>query len=56
MTPEQQQEEKDKTAQKNRGDLRHHALMLRSLLHSPWLAHRTHGAVDQNGNHGWWPG
>ncbi len=55
MTPEQQQEEKDKAAQKNRGDLRHHALdaaVIASTL--PWLAHRTHGAVDENGNHGWW--
>jgi hypothetical protein len=54
-TPEQQQKWKDEAAQKNRGDLRHHALdaaVIASTL--PWLAHRTHGAVDENGNHGWW--
>lgn len=55
MPPEQQEEEKQKAAEKNRGDLRHHALdaaVIASTL--PWLAHRTHGAVDENGNHGWW--
>lgn len=55
MTPEQQQESREKTAQKNRGDLRHHALdamVIASTL--PWLANRTHGAKDENGNFGWW--
>jgi 5-methylcytosine-specific restriction endonuclease McrA len=55
MTPEQRQESREKTAQKNRGDLRHHALdamVIASTL--PWLAHRTHGAKDEAGNVGWW--
>lgn len=41
--------------EKNRGDLRHHALdamVISSTL--PWLAHRTHGAKDEFGNFGWW--
>jgi hypothetical protein len=55
MTPEQQQKSREETAKKNRGDLRHHALdamVIASTL--PWLAHRTHGATDENGHHGWW--
>jgi hypothetical protein len=41
--------------EKNRGDLRHHALdamVISSTL--PWLAHLTHGAKDEFGNFGWW--
>jgi 5-methylcytosine-specific restriction endonuclease McrA len=54
-TPEQQEEWRQEAARKNRGDLRHHALdamVIASTL--PWLAHRTHGAKDENGNYGWW--
>lgn len=54
-TPEQQEEWKQQATQKNRGDLRHHALdamVIASTL--PWLAHRTHGAKDEKGHHGWW--
>ena len=54
-TPEQQEEWKREATQKNRGDLRHHALdamVIASTL--PWLAHRTHGAKDEKGHHGWW--
>ncbi len=48
-------EEQDILKEKNRGDLRHHALdaiVIACTL--PWLAHRTHGATDEEGNHGWW--
>lgn len=41
--------------EKNRGDLRHHALDAMVISCTwPWLAHRTHGATDEFGNHGWW--
>ena len=41
--------------EKNRGDLRHHALDAMVISCTlPWLAHRTHGAKDEFGNHGWW--
>jgi hypothetical protein len=48
-------EEQKQFTEKNRGDLRHHALdamVIASTL--PWLAHRTHGAKDELGRHGWW--
>ena len=51
LPPEQQKQFQEK----NRGDHRHHALdaiVIACTL--PWLAHRTHGATDQWGNHGWW--
>lgn len=42
-------------ANKNRGDLRHHALDAMVIATTlPWLAHRTHGATDELGRHGWW--
>lgn len=42
-------------AEKNRGDLRHHALDAMVISCTlPWLAHRTHGAKDEFGNFGWW--
>ncbi|MEK7675810.1 MAG: type II CRISPR RNA-guided endonuclease Cas9 [Verrucomicrobiota bacterium] len=48
--PEQKQ-----FTEKNRGDLRHHALDAMVIACTlPWLAHRTHGAKDEFGNHGWW--
>lgn len=48
-------EEKQQFTEKNRGDLRHHALDAMVIACTlPWLAHRTHGAKDENGNHGWW--
>ncbi len=41
--------------EKNRGDLRHHALDAMVIACTlPWLAHRTHGAKDVFGRHGWW--
>jgi hypothetical protein len=41
--------------EKNRGDLRHHALDAMVIACTlPWLAHRTYGATDEFGNHGWW--
>jgi hypothetical protein len=41
--------------EKNRGDLRHHALDAMVIACTlPWLAHRTHGAKDDQGRHGWW--
>jgi hypothetical protein len=41
--------------EKNRGDLRHHALDAMVIACTlPWLAHRTFGAKDAWGNHGWW--
>ena len=48
-------EEQNQFTEKNRGDHRHHALdaiVIACTL--PWLAHRTHGAKDQFGRHGWW--
>lgn len=55
MTPEQQQAQKEETSRKNRGDLRHHALDAMVIACTlPWLAHRTYGATDDRGNHGWW--
>ncbi len=48
--PEQKQ-----FTEKNRGDLRHHALDAMVIACTlPWLAHRTHGTKDAQGNHGWW--
>jgi hypothetical protein len=47
--------EQKQFTEKNRGDLRHHALdavVIACTL--PWLAHRTHGATDEFGRHGWW--
>ena len=47
--------QKEQFTEKNRGDLRHHALDAMVISCTlPWLAHRTHGATDENGNHGWW--
>jgi hypothetical protein len=41
--------------EKNRGDLRHHALDAMVICCTlPWLAHLTHGARDEFGNFGWW--
>lgn len=49
------EEERAQWAEKNRGDLRHHALDAMVIACTlPWLAHRTHGATDEFGNHGWW--
>ncbi len=51
LTPQEQAQ----FAEKNRGDLRHHALDAMVIACTlPWLAHRTHGATDECGNHGWW--
>lgn len=48
-------EEQKQFTEKNRGDLRHHALDAMVIACTlPWLAHRTHGATDEYGNHGWW--
>lgn len=48
-------QEKELFGEKNRGDLRHHALDAMVISCTlPWLAHRTHGAVDEFGRHGWW--
>lgn len=48
-------EEQNQFTEKNRGDLRHHALDAMVIVCTlPWLAHRTHGAKDQFGRHGWW--
>lgn len=58
LTPEQQTEHKNLvrlTQEKNRGDLRHHALDAMVIVCTlPWLAHRTHGVKDEFGRHGWW--
>jgi hypothetical protein len=49
------EEEQKQFTEKNRGDLRHHALDAMVIACTlPWLAHRTHGATDQFGRHGWW--
>ncbi len=49
------QQEQTQFTEKNRGDLRHHALDAMVIAVTlPWLAHRTHGATDPFGNHGWW--
>jgi hypothetical protein len=49
------EEEQKQFTEKNRGDLRHHALDAMVIACTlPWLAHRTHGATDELGNHGWW--
>lgn len=49
------EEEQRQLQEKNRGDLRHHALDAMVIACTlPWLAHRTHGAIDEYGNHGWW--
>lgn len=48
-------EEQKQLGEKNRGDLRHHALDAMVIACTlPWLAHRTHGAKDALGRHGWW--
>jgi hypothetical protein len=48
-------EEQTQFTEKNRGDLRHHSLDAMVIACTlPWLAHRTHGATDQFGHHGWW--
>jgi CRISPR-associated endonuclease Csn1 len=48
-------EEQKQFTEKNRGDLRHHALDAMVIVCTlPWLAHRTHGAIDEFGRHGWW--
>jgi CRISPR-associated endonuclease Csn1 len=55
MTPEEQDKKKIEVQEKNRGDLRHHSLDAMVICCTlPWLAHRTHGAKDQFGQHGWW--
>ena len=47
--------EQNQFTEKNRGDLRHHALDAMVIACTlPWLAHRTHGATDEFGRHGWW--
>lgn len=47
--------EQKQFSEKNRGDLRHHALDAMVIACTlPWLAHRTYGAKDAFGNHGWW--
>lgn len=48
--------EKEQMQQKNRGDLRHHALDAMVIACTlPWLAHRTVGATDpETGEQGWW--
>jgi hypothetical protein len=47
--------EQKQMQEKNRGDLRHHALDAMVISCTlPWLAHRTHGATDEQGRHGWW--
>ncbi len=47
--------EQQQFTEKNRGDLRHHAVDAMVIACTlPWLAHRTHGAKDERGNHGWW--
>ncbi len=47
--------EQQQFTEKNRGDLRHHALDAMVIACTlPWLAHRTHGAKDIFGRHGWW--
>jgi len=47
--------EQNQFTEKNRGDLRHHALDAMVICCTlPWLAHRTHGATDEFGRHGWW--
>jgi hypothetical protein len=49
------EEEQKQFTEKNRGDLRHHALDAMVIACTlPWLAHRTHGAKDLFGRHGWW--
>jgi hypothetical protein len=48
-------QEQNQFSEKNRGDLRHHALDAMVIACTlPWLAHRTHGAKDEFGRHGWW--
>jgi hypothetical protein len=48
-------EEQKQFTEKNRGDLRHHSLDAMVIACTlPWLAHRTHGEMDQFGHHGWW--
>ncbi len=48
-------DEQKQFTEKNRGDLRHHALDAMVIACTlPWLAHRTHGATDEFGQHGWW--
>jgi len=48
-------EEQNQFTEKNRGDLRHHSLDAMVICCTlPWLAHRTHGAKDLFGRHGWW--
>jgi len=48
-------EEQKQFTEKNRGDLRHHSLDAMVIVCTlPWLAHRTHGAKDSLGRHGWW--
>jgi hypothetical protein len=47
--------EQNQMTEKNRGDLRHHSLDAMVIACTlPWLAHRTHGAKDIYGHHGWW--
>lgn len=50
------EEEQRQFTEKNRGDLRHHALDAMVIACTlPWLAHRTVGATDPDtGEHGWW--
>jgi hypothetical protein len=49
------EDEQKQFSEKNRGDLRHHALDAMVIACTlPWLAHRTYGAKDEFGNHGWW--
>ncbi|MEO5802112.1 MAG: type II CRISPR RNA-guided endonuclease Cas9 [Verrucomicrobiota bacterium] len=51
LSPEDQMQ----FTEKNRGDLRHHALDAMVIVCTlPWLARRTHGAKDEFGRHGWW--
>jgi 5-methylcytosine-specific restriction endonuclease McrA len=49
------EQEQQQFTEKNRGDLRHHALDAMVIACTlPWLAHRTYGATDEFGRHGWW--
>ncbi len=55
LPPEELEKKMAETAEKNRGDLRHHSLDAMVIACTlPWLAHRTHGAKDAFGRHGWW--
>jgi hypothetical protein len=56
MTPDEQENKKSELQEKNRGDLRHHALdAIVIACTMPWLAHRTVRVKDpETGEDGWW--